>query len=63
MHDYPSQVKEKFDSILKNMAENHWLYTNDPGHAFMRQHLGKLLLRYCKNDRWYGKRYYYRRDY
>lgn len=42
MHDYPSQVKEKFDSILKNMAEHHWLYTNDPGHAFMRQHLGKL---------------------
>lgn len=42
MHEFPSQVKEKLDSILKNMSEHHWLFTNQPGHAFMRQNLGKL---------------------
>lgn len=42
MHDYPSQVKEIFDSILKNMADHHWLYSVNPGHDFMRQNHGKL---------------------
>ena len=42
MNEKPELAKKKIESILTNMAENHWLFTNDPGHAFMRQNLGKL---------------------
>ena len=42
MNDYPSKVKEKLNSIIKDMADHHWLFTNNPGRDFSRQHLGKL---------------------
>lgn len=42
MNDYPSKVKEKLNLIIKDMADHHWLFTNNPGHDFSRQHLGKL---------------------
>lgn len=44
MNDFPSNVKEKFNSILNSMSENHWFFTKNPGHAFMRQSYGKLTL-------------------
>lgn len=42
MNHYPSEVKHKLDSILLNMADQHWLFTNNPGHDFSRQSSGKL---------------------
>ena len=42
MNDYPSKVKEKLNSIIKDMAVHHWLFTNNPEHDFSRQHLSKL---------------------
>ena len=42
MNDFPTNVKEKLNSIISNMAEHHWLFSNNPGHDFMRQDLGKL---------------------
>ena len=42
MNNYPEKVKEKLNLIIDSVAQNHWLFSNDPGHAFMRQHLGKL---------------------
>ena len=39
---YPSNVKEKLNSIILSMAEHHWLFSKNPGHDFTRQHLGKL---------------------
>lgn len=42
MNDFPSKVKEKLNSIIKDMADHHWLFTNNPGRDFSRQHLGKL---------------------
>lgn len=38
----PETVKSRIESILKDMAEHHWLFSNNPGHSFSRQHLGKL---------------------
>lgn len=42
MNDYSTNVKEKLNSIIKDMSSHHWLFTNNPGHDFTRQHLGKL---------------------
>ena len=42
MNDYPSNVKQKLNSIIADMSEHHWLFSNNPGHDFMRQHQGKL---------------------
>ena len=42
MNDFPTNVKEKLNSIISDMAEHHWLFPNNPGHDFMRQDLGKL---------------------
>ena len=42
MNDFPTNLKEKLNSIISDMAEHHWLFSNNPGHDFMRQDLGKL---------------------
>lgn len=42
MNQFPSIVKEKFNSILSEMSDRHWMFVNDPGHDFTRQHTGKL---------------------
>mgnify|MGYP007007781018 CR=1 FL=1 len=42
MNDYPSNVKEKLNFIISDMASHHWLFANRPGHDFMRQNHGKL---------------------
>jgi hypothetical protein len=42
MNDFPTNVKQKLNSIISDMSEHHWLFSNNPGHDFMRQHLGKL---------------------
>ena len=42
MNDFPTNVKEKLNSIISDMADHHWLFSNNPGHDFMRQDLGKL---------------------
>ena len=42
MNHYPSNVKEKLNSIILSMAEHHWLFSKNPGHDFTRQRLGKL---------------------
>ena len=42
MNDYPTNVKGKLNSIISDMSDRHWLFTNNPGHDFTRQHLGKL---------------------
>ena len=42
MNDYPSNVKQKLNSIISDMSEHHWLFSNNPGHNFMRKHQGKL---------------------
>ena len=42
MNDFPTNVKEKLNSIISDMAEHHWLFSSNPGHDFMRQDLGKL---------------------
>ncbi|MDO5383225.1 MAG: IS4 family transposase [Eubacteriales bacterium] len=42
MNDFPEKVKQKLDSIIMEMSENHWLFSNNPGHDFMRQNTGKL---------------------
>ena len=42
MNDYAANVKEKLNSILMDMANHHWLFTQNPGHDFSRQHVGKL---------------------
>lgn len=42
MNDYPSNVKQKLNSIISDMSEHHWLFSNNPGHNFMRQHQDKL---------------------
>lgn len=38
MNDYTSNVKQKLNSIISDMSEHHWLFPNNPGHNFMRQH-------------------------
>lgn len=40
-HD-PDFVKSKLDSIIREMADKHWLFSSSPGHDFMRQNTGKL---------------------
>ena len=42
MNDFPEKVKQKLHSIIMEMSENHWLFSNNPGHDFMRQNTGKL---------------------
>ena len=42
MNDYPTKVNEKLNSIITDISNHHWLFTNNPGHDFMRQNLGKL---------------------
>ena len=42
INNYPSNVKQKLNSIIADMSEHHWLFSNNPGHNFMRQHQGKL---------------------
>lgn len=42
MNNYPSDVKEKLNSIIQDMSDHHWLFTNNPKSDFSRQHLGKL---------------------
>ncbi|MGN9018903.1 hypothetical protein ACTNBM_08565 [Lachnospiraceae bacterium HCP1S3_C3] len=42
MNDFPTNVKEKLNSIISDMADHHWLFSKHPGHDFMRQNLGKL---------------------
>ena len=42
MNDYPSNVKEKLNFIISDMANHHWLFANRPGHDFIRQNHGKL---------------------
>lgn len=42
MNDCPSNVKEKLNFIISDMANHHWLFTNRPGHDFMCQNHGKL---------------------
>lgn len=42
MNHYPTEVKQKLESILSDMADHHWLFTVNPGHDFMRQSCGKL---------------------
>lgn len=42
MYDFPEKVKQKLDSIIMEMAQKPWLFSNNPGHDFMRQNSGKL---------------------
>ena len=42
MNNFSSEVKQKLNSIIEDMSNNHWLFTQNPGHDFSRQHLGKL---------------------
>ena len=35
MNDFPTNVKEKLNSIISDMADHHWLFSNNPGHDFM----------------------------
>ena len=42
MNDFPTNVKGKLNSILRDMTQHHWLFSNNPRHDFMRQDLGKL---------------------
>ena len=43
MNDYPSNVKEKLNFIISDMANHHWLFANRPGHDFMRQTMVNFL--------------------
>ena len=45
MNTNPEQVRSTIDSILSDMSDHLWLFTSNPGHDFMRQHLGKLSFR------------------
>ena len=42
MNYFPSNVKQKLNSIIQDMSDHHWLFTQNPSHDFSRQHLGKL---------------------
>ena len=42
MNNFSSEVKQKLDSIIQDMSDHHWLFTQNPGRDFSRQHLGKL---------------------
>lgn len=43
MNDFPTNVKEKLNSIISDMAERHWLFSSNPRHDFMRQDLENCL--------------------
>ena len=30
MNDFPTNVKEKLNSIISDMADHHWLFSNNP---------------------------------
>ena len=45
MNQFPEFVKEKLNSIISDMADHHWLFSNNPGHDFIRQNIGKLSFR------------------
>lgn len=32
MDDFAANVKQKLNSIISEMAEKHWLFSNNPGH-------------------------------
>ena len=36
MNNYSITVKEKLNSIIMDMSAHHWLFSNNPGHDFMR---------------------------
>ena len=42
MNQFPSEVKEKLNSIIQDMSDHHYLFTAHPSKDFSRQHLGKL---------------------
>lgn len=42
MNDFPQKVKQKLNSIINEMSYKPWLFSNRPGHDFMRQFSGKL---------------------
>ena len=42
MNNKPEDVKCKLESILKDMSDHVWLYSNDPSRDFTRQDCGKL---------------------
>lgn len=42
MNTFPSNVKQKLNSIILGMSKNHWLFSENPGHDFSRQEHGKL---------------------
>ena len=42
MNDFPSHVKEKLNSLIKDMSEHHWIFSTHPGRDFSRQSVGKL---------------------
>ena len=39
---FPIKCKTKLNSIIQDMSDHHWLFTQNPSHDFSRQHLGKL---------------------
>lgn len=42
MHDFPTIVNEKLNSIISDMDQHSWLFCKNPGHDFTRQEHGKL---------------------
>ena len=42
MNNFPSLVKQKLNSIISDMAEHCWLFSEHPGRDFSRQEHGKL---------------------
>ncbi len=42
MNNKPEDVKCKLESILKDMSDHAWLYSNGPSRDFTRQNYGKL---------------------
>ena len=42
MNDYLSNVKEKLNFIISDMANHHWLFANRPGHDFMQFRVIKM---------------------
>ena len=42
MNNFPSNVKQKLNSIIQDMSDHHWLFAQNPGRDFSRQYLGKL---------------------
>ena len=42
MNNYAANVKEKLNSIIQDMSDHHWMFTNNPHIDFSRQNFGKL---------------------